>query len=118
MNEDKDGYKDSELPTLLRSMASLSFAIVACTGGFCGLGFLLDKYLDIGATGIIICTFAGAAVAMYWAYLRVSLLLKKLYRNHAEQESENGNNVTGNVNDDAGAESVESDVSVTDSGSR
>ncbi len=114
MNEKKDGYRESELPTLLRSMASLSFAVVACIGGFSGLGFLLDKYFHIGATGIIVCTFAGAAVAMYWAYLRVSFLLEKLYRNHKAQEAEDENETISGENNNIGNEGIETDVSVED----
>ena len=80
MKRKKDGYSDSELPMLLQSMASLSLVVVFCVGGFFGIGYLLDKYIGTGVAGMVVATFVGAGVAIFWAYKRVSLTLRRIYK--------------------------------------
>ena len=80
MRRKKDGYSDSELPMLLQSMASLSLVVVFCVGGFFGIGYLLDKYIGTGVAGMVVATFVGAGVAIFWAYKRVSLTLSRIYK--------------------------------------
>ncbi len=80
MTKKKNGYRESELPGLLQSMAVLGFVVVFCVSAFFVIGYLLDKYLGLGVAAMIVATFLGAVVAIYWAYRRVVALLEKIYR--------------------------------------
>lgn len=113
MKREKKEYSESELPMLLQSMASLGIVVVVCVGGFFGIGFLLDKYLGFGVTGIVTSTFIGAIVAIYWAYRRVSLTLTKIYKDDiAGDESGSAENVDdeepGSVEDSEDGEQADS----------
>ena len=88
MKKKQSGYSESELPMLLQSMASLSLVVVVCVGGFFCIGYLLDKYLGTGVTGIVISTFSGAIIAIYWAYKKVSITLNKIFKEEISADSD------------------------------
>ncbi len=88
MKKKQSGYSESELPMLLQSMASLSLVVVVCVGGFFCIGYLLDKYLGTGVIGIVISTFSGAIIAIYWAYKKVSITLNKIFKEEISADSD------------------------------
>lgn len=88
MTKKKKGYKESELPLLLQSMASIGIVVVVSIGAFFFLGYMLDRYFATGVAGIVICTFAGAFFGIYWAYRKVEKVLRRLFTEKKDDDPE------------------------------
>ena len=80
MTKKKSGYRESELPVLLQSMACIGLVVVVSIGAFFFLGYILDQYFRTGVAGIVVCTFLGSFLGIYWAYRKVDSVLKRLFK--------------------------------------
>lgn len=70
----------------LKLVSGLGMVVVLAAGLFFGVGLLLERYFNTGATGIGLCVLAGVVLALFWANRQVARVLAQMTKQAQARE--------------------------------